>query len=112
MNNEQRKQAIENTVNTARTAMSELRKLKDECPHNVVGDPEGSARCDICEQFFGWYCEESLDKTCHYFTEDGKIEFSDGTRLDANKTPGVEWQGDQHETYDCCLFCGNPDERK
>lgn len=112
MNNEQRKQAIENTVNTARTAISELRKLKDECPHNAIKTPTGSVKCDICKKYFGWDCSQSPDSVCHYGweVEDKKIEMFDGSFVDIPNNCKIEINDGGHMYY--CLFCGEPEERK
>lgn len=64
------------------------------------------AHCEVCEASFGWRCKESPDSVCHYFTDDGKIELIDGTEIIAPKGHDFEW-----ETEDCCIFCGDPDER-
>jgi len=90
------------------------RELLDQCPHEIVQEGSwGGARCAICDQDFGWYCPDSPDHACHYFTESDDLGYyvvlNDGTvyrfpeRTDTDK---------RCETDDSCLFCGHPEERK
>ena len=41
------------------------------------------AICEVCEKDFGWYCPDSSDHYCHY-----------------------------EEDSECCIYCGQPEERK
>ena len=44
--------------------------------------------CTICKKCFDWWCEESPNHQCDYTQEDGSFDF------------------------DCCRYCGGPEERK
>jgi len=66
--------------------------------------------CPTCKSSFdkdGWYCEPSPDKRCHYYSRDGKISLRNGNTVDIPTDHDPEY-----ETDDCCIFCGDPDERK
>jgi len=73
--------------------------------HDPIYDDYGYAICEICNHNFGWSCSESPDKTCHYFSKDGKVTLIDGTTVDVESD-------EDYETEDCCIFCGQPEERK
>jgi ribonuclease HI len=79
---------------------------KDSCKHVIV-EKGDSAYCALCSDHFGWYCPDSPDHSCHYFSHAGKVELSDGTLVDK---PANDYDG--YETDDMCLFCGDPQERK
>jgi len=66
----------------------------------------------------GWWCDESPDNTCHYFTEVDPIDDqptaivkllnnSDHVLTDTFNLKNLNFQ-----TMDRCLFCGEPEERK
>jgi hypothetical protein len=74
--------------------------------------PEGDTYCTICGHHFGHYCPESPDHTCHYFTDDGKIELVTGEKVDPPTNSDGSPHDPDYETDDCCVFCGAPDERK
>ena len=65
----------------------------------------------------GWYCPKSLDLECHYNT-DGKDEKGYYVILrDKAKGERRQYIEDKDhdprlENKDCCLFCGEPEERK
>lgn len=65
------------------------------------------------ERIFSWDCPKSPDYKCHYFTEE---PWYDGRRvvyLSDGRTYGYDGQVPQeYESEDCCLFCGEPYERK
>jgi hypothetical protein len=87
-----------------------LETLEVECPHNIVKARIAGAECDICGRNFGWYCAESPDHACHYYTYDRKgtqVQLYDRT-LHSLKEPSDP----EYESDDCCLFCNQPDERK
>ena len=82
---------------------------KKKCKH--VAEKHGDvAWCAVCDTDLGWHCPESPDGVCHYFTEeDGK-----SVSLMNGETTSVpdEDHCKSYETYDFCLFCGNPEERR
>lgn len=55
----------------------------------------------------GWFCPDSPDHACHYFTEDGLVVLTSGDRI--QPPPEHDVTG---ETEDICIFCGLPEERK
>ena len=59
-----------------------LADLLAKCKHKIISQ-EGAAVCDICGEYFGWYCSKSPDKVC-----------------------------DTTFSFDECRYCGQPDERK
>lgn len=72
--------------------------------------------CRWCGRDYGWYCDESPDHTCHYYSEAGeddtyrKVKLTDGTWTQVfMDTTGF---GPEGETSSSCLFCGEPYERK
>lgn len=80
---------------------------KKFCFH-VIENKFDSAFCNICELDFGHFCQDSPDNTCHYFTEkEGFILLNNGNKI----LPPLE-HNQKYETYDCCIFCGEPEERK
>jgi hypothetical protein len=123
-----------------------------ECPHaNIQCNPmrpkrgngtyrglEGweGAVCADCDKGFGWFCPQSPDHACHYFSEKGENvngrpavrlhtgelvavpdKFYEGwTSHDgvtvSSKTEPYTFEDQAHETDDCCLFCNDPEERK
>ena len=95
----------------------EIRKIRTSCRHTFMEltkkelDDEWmseTAECTTCKCSFGWRCKVSPDGVCHYFTrDDGKVLMIDGRLIDP-----VEKIEKQSETYDMCLFCGHPEERK
>ena len=93
-------------------------KIRGECYHQMVQSPgnEDVAICDICDFIFfdGWYCSDSPDHTCHYKSAHDPligrrfVESINGVRIILPEDYS-EWE---HENYDCCIFCGQPNERK
>ena len=80
--------------------------LKKKCNHNITKVHDGAV-CSICNQHFGWWCPDSPDHSCHYYSKDGKVELRNGSLVDVPKN-----HDPYYETDDCCIFCENPDERK
>lgn len=85
--------------------------IKDACRHIIV-DRHDSAWCEDCETHFGWWCPDSPDHLCQYFSYD-----KNGTRAvmlrDGTEHIFQEYKNDpNYESDDDCLFCGSPDERK
>ncbi len=95
---------------TARLRLANARRevvaLEGRCPHEIIQKGE-SAQCDGCDRDFGWFCQQSPDKTCHYFTDE------DGVVLLINKQTiaAPEGHDPEFETEDRCIFCGLPQER-
>ena len=97
---------------------NKLHQAKSACTH-VVNPPKEewlSVSCEICGQDFGWYCPESPDCTCHYFsteTDTGRnaVKLLDGAYVFLPELNTEDYNPDW-ETEDCCLFCGESDERK
>lgn len=95
---------------------AELEDLYEMCTHKIACGShkwnDDLAFCLVCGTGFGWYCTESPDHSCHYFSEVDEngnpiVELHDGTihRLPSDHNA-------EYETNDQCLFCGNPEERK
>lgn len=88
-------------------AKQQVVELEGRCPHAIIQTGE-SAKCDVCDHDFGWYCQLSPDHTCHYFTEDGGV-----VRLITGQTVTCpDGHDPEFETHDRCMYCGNPQERK
>jgi hypothetical protein len=86
--------------------------LKNICPHCQYKRSGDSKSCSDCnERMDGWWCDKSPDNSCYYFSEekDGKhvVGLENGSQfiLPADHDP-------EEESEDCCLFCGEPEERK
>ncbi len=112
--------------------MSKINKaktlLKGRCWHEIVrrsrapsSDGPDGARCVNCGdwgeigQDFGWYCEDSPDHLCHYFST---YDY-DKRRCSVKSVNGeVIYLSKKHtrskiqESRDWCIFCGEPEERK
>jgi hypothetical protein len=89
-------------------AQRRLADLKSRCRHGVVKRTEADeAACVICGDTFGWFCPESPDRACHYFTHGNGRTVDLITRDEADLGKRVR---DQSE--DSCLYCGDPMERK
>jgi hypothetical protein len=116
MTPQERKERIQNLQQQILELQLPLDALKDTCPHTFKpltqeqqDDPwmsEG-ARCTTCDTYFGWRCKVSPDQVCHYHTEDGKVVLINNTKVDPPKDHDPEY-----ETYDNCIFCHHPEERK
>ena len=120
MENDERRAKIMLLKDSLRTKNSELATLIDECPHEIEkGNKDlesSSAKCKICGSLFGWYCPDSPDHTCHYYSEeedDGRryVRLVDGRKqyLPDSYAKKIE---DCGESDDWCIFCGHPEERK
>ena len=74
----------------------------------VVGKSSDGATCVFCHRNWGWFCSKSPDNACHYFTEpDGSVRLINGTNVDP-----PEGHDPEFESYDWCIYCEEPDERK
>lgn len=104
------------------TAGALMHRLIETCPHDLsdIERPRtGGVYCPICRKEFGWWCPKSPDHVCHYFAQretvgEGTavsvpllVELMDGSKVvaPAGADPG-------YMTSDCCLYCGEPEERK
>jgi ribonuclease HI len=89
--------------------------LAKTCQHRVEfnesededADGSYSGYCVVCNEYFGHYCPESPDHVCHYQTHAGKITLITGEEINA-----PEDHNPNYETWDMCIFCGGPEERK
>ena len=113
MNDIERKSKIDALRKAIHKLMSKLNQLEHDCKHNIfkrdIASDCTSAVCLVCGEDFGWWCPKSPDHLCHYYSENGKIELQDGTKVDRPKDAPVSVK---YETDDCCLFCHDPEERK
>ena len=95
----------------------ELDKLYSKlinCKHPVTVQKGDSHYCEECKNYVGdgWWCPDSPDHHCYYFSVGNfvtgrYIELRNGEKFYLHKA-----HNHNHETDDCCLFCGAPDERK
>lgn len=90
----ERYQALKNKHTVIKDIASDIERdieaLQTECPHDNIIDKWGTGVCPDCGyKTDGWFCPDSPDYECQYYDE---------------KT----------DTYDedCCIYCGQPDERK
>jgi ribonuclease HI len=81
-------------------------KYRHLCQHHIVKKYD-SVICDKCDEGFGWYCPDSPDHTCYYYSDEGNVTLIDGTLV-----PIPETHNSSYESDDYCIFCGSPDERK
>lgn len=110
-----------------RKAIYELAKLNaliKKCHHKIeriklsalVDIETAIAMCSFCDKSFGWYCPESPDHTCHYYTvknRDG--HFVKLITKELVKPPDSESgtpYNTENKTDDYCIFCGSPEERE
>lgn len=77
--------SIEDLMNMNSAISNFIFKLKRNCNHTVTKSGD-SAVCKNCQSQFGWFCETSPSKHCKYSPDD--------------------------YMQDCCIHCGDPDERK
>ena len=116
MNSEERKLIISRLTSIVREAHALLSELINECECEFKPLTEKQrqnewlsecATCRICGKYHGWRCLKSPDEVCHYFTTQGKV------KLINKQTVNVpEGHDSEYESYDWCVFCGNPQERK
>ena len=95
-----------------------LRELKGIHWHEIKerGD-YGGAECINCAptssgaiRSWGWYCPDSPDHQCYYYTE--ADENGDRYITTINDEKVIVVSNPDWETDDCCIFCGDPEERK
>ena len=94
--------------------------LLGKCYHEIAKrGVYGGAVCVKCDNLvgldmaisFGWYCPESPDHTCHYFSKFDKAGNKYVNSINGEKII-LKGRNVVYETRDSCLFCGDPDERK
>lgn len=114
------KTELENARLEAKESQKKFQKLLKSCPHDINVptrfDGSQSAYCKICGIDFGWYCPESPDHACHYFSTEREgvrgVELIDSTFCtDVPELNDPDHDPD-YETDDSCLFCYDPEERK
>ena len=105
MNDSERKRRIEQLREKVREIQQLLGELKEDCSHKIE-KRYSSAYCSICGEDFGWWCPDSPDHVCHYYSEDGEVSLIDGTKVKKPK------DASEDESDDWCIFCGDPEERK
>lgn len=66
------------------------------------------ARCECCDKLFGWRCKKSPDDVCHYHSFEGYVTLIDGTKC----VSGLTLTEEENQSFDMCLYCGMPSERK
>lgn len=76
------KQRLAEIREQIRALYMEQAKLVLDCQHVII-ESHDSAHCDICGKDFGWWCPDSTTHICQY-----------------------------EDDSECCIFCGQPDERK
>ena len=111
MRDSERKRRLEEIRKTINELHSEEGELLRGCVHKIkkvhVTGNCFSAACSICNKDFDWWCSKSPDNLCHYFTDsDGTVTLNNGKKVRPPK------HDIHYETSDCCLYCGNPEERK
>jgi len=107
MKKEERRKLFSDVTELLELAQIIQSRLIESCPHEIFQHGD-SVYCNICKKDFGWWCPDSPDHTCHYFSMDGMVELLDGTTIERPKG-AID---PQYETEDQCLFCGQPEERK
>lgn len=113
MTHAERKAKIVEIRAAAAKLYGEAHELQSGCDHKILIREKdhrgwyGSGECAGCFADFGWYCPDSPDHACHYYTTNGKVILIDGT--ETAPPPG---HNEDREDCDWCIFCGSPDERK
>jgi hypothetical protein len=101
---------LKNEIEEARVnweqAARTFHKLQYSCKCHVPVTKGYYVYCQICGDKLGWACEESPDGVCHFDSEEGRVKLVDGTDV-----PMPE-DGYDNQQNQCCLFCGDFDERK
>jgi len=85
----------------------QLAVAKRGCQHMDIQQVGEGVKCNECGEYFGWYCPQSPDFTCHYYSRDGKIKLINGNTVN---TPSGHMP--HYETDDDCIYCHSPEERK
>lgn len=83
------KESIKESNERIKNAKEKIIIIQSNCHHEDIEiNTFGTAKCNICEKEFDWYCPTSPTLECDYEQEDGS--YND----------------------DCCRYCGEPEERK
>lgn len=89
---------IRNLEAQIKSKYGEIAFIRGACNHQYKPSwPESPdcshPKCELCgDEKSGWWCEESPSKSCDYF--------------DPSRPPRYQMN------YDCCRYCGDPEERK
>lgn len=84
-----------------------LYALERQAPTIIIQRGESAINA-VTGYHYGWYCPDSPDHLCYYTTNsEGKIQLHDGTIVNA-----PEGHDPKYESYDFCIYCGDPEERK
>lgn len=84
------------------------------CSHARIHRSGSSKLCADCNKHFGWWCPESPDNSCHYFSH---VHYMKGKRKNVvDLSTGdmfvlPDLHNSRYENEDSCLFCKQPDER-
>lgn len=71
------------------------------------------ADCLICHRDYGWRCKNSPDGICHYFTQPNGISVNlINGNIDNVQFKKSDNYDPEYESYDWCVYCGMPEERK
>ncbi len=106
-----------NSMDSLNSARREFRnainQIKSRCQHVIDKTKSDGTKCKICEESFGWYCPDSEDHSCHYFTEHDEVkDLFYVEMINKSKHYMDKMYSGVDETEDTCLFCGDPEERK
>jgi hypothetical protein len=82
-----RKANIEHCRRELLVAQGNLRGEILLCKDHIYTQVGSSVVCEICVQYFGWWCPNSADGLCEYDSVEDPV-------------------------HDFCIYCGNPEERK
>lgn len=83
------KKYIKKLENIIKSEREKIKINQSKCSHaDIEVSQYGSAKCNICDEEFHWYCPTSPTLECDYEQEDGSYD------------------------EDCCRYCGLPEERK
>ena len=99
-----------------KAARLELQAALNDHVHIPIMRHSGS-ECVICDKDLGLWCQESPDNTCHYYSVKEPQIYDEKPRYAVELVTGEmhilpKYYKDTYETEDCCIFCGQPEERK
>lgn len=99
----------------------QIKEIKKHCPHQLtefkLTNDSSIAKCEQCDSELGWWCPDSPDRICHYYTEMGKDDFEGRRVVELYNKTQVQYahkpgQSIDSESEDACLYCGKPTKRK
>jgi hypothetical protein len=118
VNIKERLKDIDEQISILRKARREVLS-KCECENMGKGM---SAQCQDCGSTYGWRCEGSPDSECHYYSRPGLPPMGDEDPHDeqvfyvtlrgGKMHPLPEAYNPMNESYDWCIFCGEPEDRQ